>query len=96
MHNFKTFINSVDNYRKNAATFYKVDLHVHSHESHDFPKLGDRPDCVKSLLPEDEKENQNPAHHVTFAKQVEDLRIIAITDHNLCRTATEIAKLSNL
>ena len=91
--NFDPLLQSIQRHRQNAATFYKVDLHVHSFESHDFPKIGDKEHAARSLIPEDQEEN--PQHFINFAKQVEDLRIIAITDHNLSRTSATIAKLSD-
>lgn len=90
---FDLLIQGIEQQRQKAAAFYKVDLHIHSYESHDFPKLGDKEYSAKTLLPEDIE--NNPQHFIDFAKKVEDLRVIAITDHNLSRISTTIAKLSD-
>ncbi|MCB9434107.1 MAG: AAA family ATPase [Ardenticatenaceae bacterium] len=90
---FKQLIREISKVRELASTFYKVDLHIHSFESYDFPKLGDKTNSVKEYLKEDE--SKEPALHVQFAKQVDDLRIIAVTDHNKSRISVEISKLSD-
>lgn len=90
---FDLLIQGIDQQRQKAATFYKVDLHIHSYESHDFPKIGDKEYSATTLLPEDRE--KNPQYFIDFAKKVEDLRVIAITDHNLSRVSATIAKLSD-
>jgi DNA repair ATPase RecN len=91
--NFDNLHKSIQEHRQKAATFYKVDLHIHSFDSDDYPKLGDKKKSATSLLPEDSEEK--PQHFIEFAKKIENLRLIAITDHNRSRVSTEIAKLSD-
>lgn len=73
-----------------SASFHKADLHVHSHESHDFPQLSQKPAGVRDLLPEDQV--SSAAEFLAAARPRErGLDIVAITDHNKCRTACEAA-----
>lgn len=77
-----------------AAFFRKVDLHVHSYESHDFPSLSDKHGAVTELRAEDDVDS--PADYLSQLPASERaLDIIALTDHNLCRTACAIAQLGN-
>lgn len=77
-----------------AAFFRKVDLHVHSYDSHDFPSLSDKEGAVMELRAED-----NVDHPAAFISQIptreRPLDIVAITDHNRCRTACAIARLGD-
>lgn len=93
MADFKKFVRQVEKARRRAATFHKVDLHVHSFESHDFPKLGDKINCATQLTEADQA--AKPEDFIAAAKGVTDLRLIAITDHNCSRVSAEISRLSD-
>lgn len=93
MTSFEDFVKDVMQARSKAATFHKVDLHIHSYESPDFPKLGDKPNSATGLT--DDDHNAEAQNIVDAAKQVEDLRLIAITDHHLSRAAAETSALSD-
>ena len=93
MTDFQDLSGDIVQARSNAATFHKVDLHVHSWESPDFPKVGDKQNCVAELTEED-RDAQAP-DIIAAAKKLEDLRLIAITDHNHSRAAAEISRLSD-
>lgn len=93
MSDFRELIKDVMQARNRAATFHKIDLHVHSYESPDFPKLGDKQNCTTKLTNDDH--NAQAQHIIAAAKQVEDLRLIAITDHHFSRAAAEISALSD-
>jgi len=93
MTSFQDFVQDVLRARSKAATFHKVDLHIHSYESPDFPKLGDKQDCAAELTEDDH--NVQAQDIIAAAKKVEDLHLIAITDHNLSRAAAEISALSD-
>lgn len=93
MESIDEFIKNIKQARKKASAFYKVDLHIHTHESYDYPCLGDKVGCTKGLSEEDEHPTQRD--YITAAKQINDLRLIAITDHNKSRIAAELSKLSD-
>jgi len=93
MTSFQDLFKAVMQARSKAAMFHKVDLHVHSYESPDFPKLGDKPHCATELTEDDHSARAEDV--IDAARQVEDLRLIAITDHHLSRAAAEISALSD-
>jgi DNA repair ATPase RecN len=93
MADFGTLVKELEQARSKAAAFYRVDLHVHSYDSWDFPKLGDKLGCAGQLA--DDDHNAQAKHILDAAKEVEDLRVIAITDHNRSRAAAEISRLSD-
>ncbi len=76
----------------NAANFVKVDLHVHTDESHDFPQDTAFGAITVSVTDAD----KNPSA-VSFlqAAQKAGLRLIAFTDHMACRRSCEIASKSS-
>ncbi len=76
-----------------AAAFRKVDLHVHTTESHDFPRLSDKEGGVAELAPAD---TPGGAEELLARMRLTDrkLDIVAITDHNKCRVACELANLA--
>ena len=78
---------------KKTAKFYRVDLHVHSHESYDFPKKGDKKGCAKCLTKKD-KDAKEEYFIESASEPQKNLSIIAITDHNKSRVAEKISKLS--
>lgn len=66
---------------KNAASFYRVDLHVHSKDSYDFAKK-DKPPSQKDL-------DCQPSDFVEHALK-KGIQMISITDHNRCGYAFQI------
>lgn len=63
---YSDFVKAVQTARKNTAKFFRVDLHVHTIESHDFPSLHQKQGFVKAIpLAEFELKN-NPEE---FKKQ---------------------------
>jgi hypothetical protein len=71
MTSFEDFVKDVMQARSKAATFHKVDLHVHSYESPDFPKLGDKPNSATGLT--DDDHNAEAQNIIDAAKQVGSL-----------------------
>ena len=92
MENTNELIQTIEKARKKAAKFFKIDLHVHSQESDDFPKLGDKENCANELTAKD----RSPSYQdfIEAAQNVNDLRLIAITDHNKSRVSAALAKFS--
>lgn len=74
----------------NAANFKKVDLHIHSDESPDFPRDNDF--GVIKFSPSD-IDKQKPVEAKNFIRSAanKNLDLIAITDHMRSRKACEIA-----
>ena len=73
-----------------AAVFLKVDLHVHTGESYDFPGLSDKMGGVSELIPEDNTENASELlSRMRLAERRVD--VVAITDHNKCKNACQLA-----
>jgi len=68
---------------KNAASFYKVDFHVHARDSHDFAKK-DKPASQKDL-------QAQPIDFVESALKNE-IQMISVTDHNRCGYAFQVMK----
>jgi hypothetical protein len=90
---YRPLVSQIENARNKSAVFYKVDLHIHTHESiDDFPKLGDKPGSTQSLSSEDQ--NPTPAHYISAGKKA-NLRLMAITDHNRSKVAEQISLLSD-
>lgn len=90
---YKKLKRKIYNKLKKTAKFYRADLHVHSHESYDFPKKGDKKGCIKCLTKKDE--NAKAEYFIESASDPQkNLSIIAITDHNKSRVAENISKLS--
>lgn len=89
---YRRLLSQVEQARSRSAEFFKIDLHVHSHESHDFPRLGDRPGCCATLSTDDG--DPSVQHFVAAAKSA-GLRLMAITDHNRSRIAEQVAALSD-
>ena len=90
---FETLVRAVEKARENAAFFRKADLHVHSYESHDFPQRSQK-DCAATDLSADDYV-ETPRDFLRRARLPErGLDIVAITDHNKCRTACEISRLA--
>lgn len=88
---YKPLLSEVRQSRNRSAVFYKVDLHVHSHESDDFPRLGDKPGCASSIC----EDSRSPsAGHFVQAGTRAGLRLMAVTDHNRSQVAEEIVAQS--
>lgn len=66
---------------KNSASFYKVDLHVHSKDSYDFAKK-DKPPSQKDI-------DCQPIDFVEHALK-NGIQMISITDHNRCGYAFQV------
>jgi len=88
---YEPLLSHVADARRRSAEFYRVDLHIHSHESYDFPCLGDKPGCATELSPNDKAATCE--HFIQAAKDA-GLDLIAITDHNKSKTAADIASRS--
>ena len=90
---YKNLKREINDKLNKTAKYYRVDLHVHSHESYDFPKKGDKKGCVKCLTKKDK--NAKAEYFIESASDPQkNLSIIAITDHNKSRVAENISKLS--
>lgn len=75
----------------NAANFKKVDLHIHSDESPDFPRENDFGEIKFSPADIDKQKPVAVKHFINSAVN-KKLDLIAITDHMRSRKACEIAK----
>jgi hypothetical protein len=74
----------------NAANFKKVDLHIHSDESPDFPRENDF-EVIKFVPSDiDKRKPVDPRHFIKSAAE-KNLDLIAITDHMRSRKSSEIA-----
>jgi len=89
---YEMLLTQVKTARKYSALFYRVDLHIHTHESDDFPCLGNKPGCATELT---SKDKSACAEFFIQSAVNSGLDLIAITDHNRNRLATEIASLAN-
>lgn len=87
---YEPLLSQVNESRKRSAIFYKADLHIHSHESHDFPCLGDKVGCASEITDADKA--ATPGCFIGTAKDA-GLDLIAITDHNRSKIAVDIAEL---
>lgn len=85
----KTIVNAIQSTRNKSAKFYKVDLHIHSRESHDFPKIDDKKGSALTLT--DVDHNSKEQDYLVAANR-SGLRLMAITDHNKSRFAVQLAK----
>lgn len=74
-----------------AANFKKVDLHIHSDESPDFPRANDFGE-IKFSPADVDKQKPVAIKHFINAAINKELDLIAITDHMRSRKACEIAK----
>jgi len=74
----------------NAANFKKVDLHIHSDESPDFPRENDFEE-IKFSPSDNDKQKPVPAKFFISSAVSKNLDLIAITDHMRSRKACEIA-----
>jgi DNA repair ATPase RecN len=84
--------------RGKTARFYRVDLHVHTTDSHDFPSMHSKSGFVK-VIPADERDlKANPdefkRRFVQRAKE-QGLRSVAVTDHNESDMAEQLSSMSD-
>ncbi len=87
---FTDFVEAVDKALQHAAFFRKADLHVHTYESHDFPRK--IPGAPGDPIPASAHDIDTPDDFLAQARLGErGLDIVAITDHNKCRAACQIA-----
>ncbi len=88
----------IEKARAKTARFYRVDLHVHTIDSHDFPTVHSKPGFVKNV-PEDEKTLKgNPdeyKHYFVQRAKEQGLRLVAITDHNKSSMAEQLSAMSD-
>ncbi|MEW6406838.1 MAG: AAA family ATPase, partial [Chloroflexota bacterium] len=81
-----------------TARFHRVDLHVHTIDSHDFPSVHSKPGFVKSVPADEEGLRANPdelrRHFVQQAKD-QGLRLVAVTDHNESDMAERLSAMSD-
>lgn len=91
----KTFFQTINNLLNNTARFFRVDLHVHSPESHDFPTMGHRQNSLK-IIPTIDR-GLSKKDYKKFYKLIEKskgLSLVAITDHHKSKFSSEVSKLS--
>lgn len=91
---------AIEKKRQKAATFYRVDLHVHTIGSppSDHPSTHDKPGFV-SKVPEDEAglraTPEKFKQRFIEAAKAKRLKIVAVTDHNESDMAEELSALSD-
>jgi DNA repair ATPase RecN len=95
---YSTFFQSVLSARSKAAKFYRVDLHIHSPDSHDYPSTHDKPGFVQRVPDEEENLRENPSAFapilIRTAKE-KGLSLVAITDHNRADLAEQSSAMSD-
>ena len=90
---------AIDKARAKTAKFHRVDLHVHTIGSHDFPSVhSSKPGFVKKV-PADEKgpkEKPDEFRH-RYVQRAKDqcLRLVAVTDHNESDMAEQLSAMSD-
>lgn len=97
-YSYETLEGAIRAARANTAIFYRVDLHVHTINSHDFPSTHSKKGFVTSI-PSDEKnlranESEFKQRFVQRAKE-QRLQLVAITDHNESDMAEQLAAMSD-
>jgi DNA repair ATPase RecN len=97
---YRVFQENVEDKRRQSATFYRADLHVHTIGSpaSDYPSIHDKSDFVKDI-PKDEKglRDDPETFKLRFIETAKErnLSIVAITDHNEADMAEALSKLSD-
>ncbi|WP_176226013.1 TrlF family AAA-like ATPase [Candidatus Hakubella thermalkaliphila] len=82
----------MDEKLEDTAFFRKVDLHVHSYESHDFPKASDKAERARPVEESDHCNNVDIFLSQLLEESKEKkLKVVAITDHHKSRVACELA-----
>lgn len=89
---------AVEEARAKTAKFHRVDLHVHTIDSPDFPSVHSKPGFVKKV-PADEKglrEKPDEFRH-RFVHRAKDqcLCLVAVTDHNESDMAEQLSAMSD-
>lgn len=89
---------AIEEARAKTAKFYRVDLHVHTIDSHDFPSVHSKPGFVKKV-PADEKglEEKPDEFRYRFVQRAIDqcLRLVAVTDHNESDMGEQLSRMSD-
>lgn len=96
---YSDFLRALDEYRARTAQFYRADLHVHTHDSPDFPSSQElTPEQLGGQLTEAETARQSSGTPVPLEEYLERVRtcdprldIVVITDHEVCDIACELA-----
>ena len=95
---YQQLIDEIGEKRANSATFYRVDLHVHTCESGDYPSQTDKREGAPPLTEQD-SETDWPRYEVAFLEAIRNAKpaisLIAVTDHNRNRLASKISKVSS-
>jgi len=89
---------AIEKARARTARFYRVDLHVHTIDSHDFPSVHSKPGFV-TKVPSDEiglsaKPDEFKRRFIQRAK-ARQLKLVAITDHNESDIAEQLSIMSD-
>lgn len=89
---------AIDGARGKTARFYRVDLHLHTIDSPDFPSLHQKPGFVEAI-PANEKHlgadrDEFKRRLIERAKE-QNLRLIAVTDHNEADMAEQLSNMSD-
>jgi DNA repair ATPase RecN len=92
---YQKLIDEIGEKRANSATFHRVDLHVHTCESEDYPRQTDKREKAPPLADQD-RETDWSTYEAGFLAAARNatppLSLIAITDHNKNRLASKISK----
>lgn len=89
---------AIDKARAKTATFHRVDLHVHTIDSHDFPSVHSKPGFVKKVPTDEKGLKGKPAEFKRcFVQRAKDqgLRLVAVTDHNESDMAEQLSAMSD-
>lgn len=81
-----------------TAIFYRVDLHVHTIDSYDFPSIHQKNGFISKIPDEEIELKNNPElfkQRFTQRAKEQHLRLVAITDHNKSDIAEELTNLSD-
>ncbi|MBI4855354.1 MAG: AAA family ATPase [Acetobacterium woodii] len=89
---YQSLLSKINIARGRSSKFFKVDLHVHSHESDDFPRAGHKSGSSSNIT---ERDKSATTKDFIDAGNKAGLKLMAITDHNKSKIAEEIASLSD-
>ncbi|MBI5295527.1 MAG: AAA family ATPase [Chloroflexi bacterium] len=95
---YKNFETAIQQARLKTAMFYRVDLHVHTTNSHDFPSTHSKAGFVKKIPNEETSLRSDPnKFRKLFVERAKEqkLCLVAITDHNEADMAEHLSKLSD-
>lgn len=88
---------AIDKARAKTAKFHRVDLHVHTIGSHDFPSVHSKLGFVKKVPTDEKGLKKNPDEfRRRFVQRAKDqrLRLVAVTDHNESDMAEQLSAMS--